>query len=336
MSKTTAINKYHLELLFPILLLSVLLAIASPHFATLQNINNVGNQIAINIIIGLGMTILISSNGIDLSVGSNVALTGVFVAQFFQNGMNDPVSVVFGVIIGLTAGALVGLLNGAIVAYLKVPPFICTLGTQIALRGLALVFSGGRPIMGMPDEFLRIFAGFTFGIPRPVITAFVVIIITAFLFNKTTFGRRILAIGGNERCVKICGTNVEFIKLKAYCLMGALAGLAGIVLASTMATAEPLSGQWYELDAIAVVVMGGTSLKGGKGTIVGTILGALFLGLVRNGLNLLKIHANYHTMIVGLLILLSIILTSDFLSKLLDSGLIRLKTNKVKEGEKYA
>jgi ribose/xylose/arabinose/galactoside ABC-type transport system permease subunit len=298
-------------LLFPIAVIGIGLTMASPHFMSIQNFVNVGNQIAINVIIALGMTILITGGGIDLSVGSNVALTGIVVAQYFHMAGPGNSSILVAILIGLAVGGAIGLVNGMIISLLDVPPFICTLGTMTAIRGFAFVASDGRPIMGMPKEFLNVFYGFVAGIPKPVITAAAVAILAAFIFNRTTFGRKVKAIGGNERCVRICGIDVVGMKILLYGLVGALSAMAGLVLTTTMATADPLAGNWYELDAIAVVVMGGTLLNGGKGTIVGTLLGAVLLGLVRNGLNLLSIQATYHTLVVGLLILFSVILSSE-------------------------
>ena len=306
-----AVSRFHLELLFPIIVIASGLSVASPHFLNLQNFVNIGNQIAINVIIALGMTLLITGGGIDLSVGSNVALTGVIVAQFFQMGAHGAGSVLLAILLGLGVGVAIGVVNGLIISLLEVPPFICTLGTMTTLRGLALIASNGRPIMGMPDRFLNVFYGFAAGIPKPVITALLLSILVAFIFNKTTFGRKTKAIGGNERCVRVCGINIVGMKILMYGLVGGLAGMAGLVLTTTMATAEPLAGTWYELEAIAVVVMGGTLLEGGKGTILGTLFGALLLGLVRNGLNLLRVHATYHTLVVGLLILFSVVISSD-------------------------
>ncbi len=311
MQKRISLSRFHLELLFPIVVVVVGLTIASPHFMSFQNFVNVGNQIAINVIIALGMTLLVTGGGIDLSVGSNVALTGVIVAQFFQAGGQGAGAVFLAILIGLGVGVTIGGINGLIVSLLDVPPFICTLGTMTAIRGVALIASDGRPIMGMPDAFLNVFYGFWGGIPKPVITAVILSILIAFIFNRTTFGRKVKAIGGNERCVRVCGINIVLIKILMYGFVGGLAGMAGLVLTTTMATAEPLAGTWYELEAVAVVVMGGTLLKGGKGTIVGTLLGALLLGLVRNGLNLLSVHATYHTLVVGLLILFSVVISSD-------------------------
>jgi len=244
----------YLGLIFAVLAIGVFLSIASPYFLNVTNFINIGNQIAINIIIATGMTIIICSGGIDLSVGSNVALTGVIVAQYFYVAGSSPLSIFAGVLVGIGIGAAVGLLNGMFVAVLKIPPFITTLGTMGVVRGLALVFSGGRPLMGMPDNFLKLASGFIGGVPKSVIVAAVTALIGAFLLKNTTLGRFAKAMGGNERCVLISGINTKKYKTIIYTLGGVLAAISGIALTSMMATAEPIAGTWYELDAIAVVV----------------------------------------------------------------------------------
>jgi ribose/xylose/arabinose/galactoside ABC-type transport system permease subunit len=290
-----------------ILALSIFLSLVSPYFLNATNFINIGNQIAINVIIATGMTMVICSGGIDLSVGSNVALTGVIVAVYFSVAGSGFFSVLFGIILGIVVGMLIGFMNGMVISLLRVPPFITTLGTMGVVRGLALVFSGGRPLMGMPDNFLSVFSGFVEGIPKPVIVATLIALLGAFLLNKTTLGRYAKALGGNERCVRISGIHAKKYKIILYTFEGALAAISGLALTSMMATAEPIAGNWYELEAIAVVVMGGTSLQGGKGTILGTVLGALLLGITRNGLNLIHVPANYHQLLVGVIILLAVV-----------------------------
>lgn len=286
--------------------ISIFLSLVSPYFLNIKNFINIGNQIAINLLIAVGMTLLICSGGIDLSVGSNVALTGVVSAIFFQNVNTNTITILLGLILGLVTGVMIGLINGVLVSTLKVPPFIATLGTMGVFRGLALIFSGGRPLMGMPDSFLSIFSGFLAGIPKPVIAAIVVSFVGVYLMNKTILGRFIKAIGGNEKCVQVCGVSIEKYKIIIYTLEGGLGAVSGLALTSMMATAEPIAGLWYELEAIAVVVMGGTSLRGGKASILGTVLAALLLGIVRNGLNIMMVPANYHQLLVGVIIFIAI------------------------------
>jgi ribose transport system permease protein len=218
--------------------------------------------------------------------------------------------VILGMFLGLATGTVIGIVNGLIINALGVPPFIATLGTMGVMRGLALIASNGRVLYGMPKGFESTFAGFIGGVPKPVILAIVIAIIGAFILNKTTLGRYAKAIGGNERCVRVCGINIEKRKLTIYAIGGVLASISGLALTSMMNAAEPIAGNFYELDAIAVVVMGGTNLMGGKGTMLGTILGALMLGIVRNGLNIMKVPANYHQLLVGIIILVAVIIGS--------------------------
>jgi ribose/xylose/arabinose/galactoside ABC-type transport system permease subunit len=295
-----------------IAVISIFLTIASPYFLKGTNFINISNTIAINIIIAVGMTLVITSGGIDLSVGSNVALTGIIVATFYlKTGTQSVVGVIAGIIIGLLTGIMIGIINGTIINLLNVPPFIATLGTMGVMRGLALVVSNGRVLYSMPEGFEKTFAGFIGGvIPKPVIVAIVIAIIGGFILNRTTLGRYAKALGGNERCVRVAGIHIEKYKLIIYTIVGALSSISGLALTSMMNAAEPIAGNFYELDAIAVVVMGGTSLMGGRGTMLGTILGALLLGLVRNGLNIMKVPPNFHQLLVGIIILVAVVIGS--------------------------
>ena len=301
------ISGTHAGLIFAILTLSLFLTFASPYFLNINNFINIGNQIAINIIIATGMTLVICSGGIDLSVGSNVALTGVIVALYFYTVEPSSFSILLGILVGIGVGILIGLLNGIFISILKIPPFITTLGTMGVVRGLALVFSGGRPLMGMPDGFLALASGFICGVPKSLIVAVLIAIIGYIILGKTILGRFAKALGGNERCVLLSGVNARKYKIFIYTLGGALAAVSGIALTSMMATAEPIAGTWYELDAIAVVVIGGTNLEGGKGSIPGTLLGALLLGITRNGLNIMGVPANYHQLLVGIIIMIAVV-----------------------------
>lgn len=309
------LTRHNLQLLAPIVLLCVVMTVMSPHFLTGQNMINVSNQIAVNLIIAAGMTLLITSGGIDLSVGSIVGLTSVVAGLYFQEGYGEAFGPYGAIFAALAMGGVVGLLNGFLVAVVGIPAFIATLGTMIAVRGLVFVFSGGRAIMGMDDQFLNVFSGFLVGFPKPVLIALLAAGVAAFVLNQTTIGRLLQGLGGNERCLHAAGIRVRRLKVGAYVVMGILAGLAGLTLTSTMAAAEPFGGNWYELEAIAVVVMGGTLLSGGRGTVMGTVLGALLLGLVSNAINLLGIDANYHTFIVGAMIMTAIILGSPVLAR---------------------
>ena len=292
-----------------ILFFSVLLSVYSPHFLHAANFINISNQIAINIILAVGMTILITSGGIDLSVGANVAITGVLIALYFR-GSETGGNAFTGVLIGLGSGAVIGLVNGMLVTVLKAPPFIATLGTMSVFRGLALVFSGGRPLMGINDTFVGYFSGFVGAVPLQFIIALIIVAAGFIILNHTKIGRYAQAVGGNEKAVRVSGLPVNRIKMALYVLTGVLASVGGMVLTSMMEVAEPIAGNLYELDAVAVVVMGGTLMQGGRGSIIGTLLGAVLLGIVRNGLNIVGVPANYQQLFVGLIIMISVIATS--------------------------
>lgn len=292
--------------IFAILILGIFLSLYSPQFLQASNFINVGNQIAINIIIAVGMTILITSGGIDLSVGANVALTGVLIALYFRSAPDEG-SALLGILIGLGCGVVLGTINGLIVAFLKAPPFITTLGTMGVFRGFALILSGGRPLMGINQNFIQTFSGFWGHFPKQALIALIIAGAGGFVLNRTTLGRIAQAMGGNESTVRISGIPVALYKVVLYALTGVMAALGGMVLTSMMAVAEPIAGQFYELDAVAVVVMGGTMLQGGKGTVLGTLLGAFLLGIIRNGLNIIGVPANYQQLFIGLIIMAAVI-----------------------------
>jgi ribose/xylose/arabinose/galactoside ABC-type transport system permease subunit len=305
---------HHLQLLPVVLIIMVVMTVLSDSFMTSQNMINLANRVSINLIIAAGMTLLITSEGIDLSVGSTVGLSAVGAALYFQNGWDAAFGPYGAIVLGVAVGAMVGLMNGVLVALIGLPAFIATLGTMLAVRGLVFITSSGRTIMGFDQRFIEVFSGFTLGIPRAVIVAALTAAVAAWVLNKTTTGRLLQGLGGNERCLYTAGIRVKRLKLGSYVMMGMLAGLAGLTLAASMSAAEPFAGSWYELDAIAVVVMGGTALTGGRGTLMGTTLGAILLGLVANSIILLGISAYYQTFVVGLMILIAIVMGSPVLT----------------------
>jgi ribose/xylose/arabinose/galactoside ABC-type transport system permease subunit len=292
--------------LIGIVVFFIALSIFSPVFLSMNNFINIFNQITVNVIIAAGITLLIISGGIDLSVGSILALCGIFTANYFRSAPGGG-SVLIGILIGVVVGLGCGLFNGLIIAYLHIPPFIATLGTMSIFRGMALVFSGGRPLMDLNERYINLFTGFIGPIPKQFVLAIIISLFLYFLLERTRIGRVAFALGGNERCVMISGISVKTFKLLFYGMSGLLAAIGGMVLTSMIAAAEPIAGINYEMDAIAVVVMGGTSMEGGKGNILGTIFGALLLGIVRNGLNLLGVDANYQQLFIGLIIMIAII-----------------------------
>lgn len=289
-----------------LLLIITVISIMSPNFLTINNIFNVLRQVSINALIAFGMTFVILTGGIDLSVGSILALTGAVTAGFLASGM-DPI---LAMSLGLLLGAVLGAINGIIIAKGKVAPFIATLATMTIYRGLTLVYTEGKPISGLGDSlsFQLLGKGYFFGIPVPIVTMILSFGLLYFILKKTTFGRRVYAVGGNEEASKLSGISVDRIKIYVYSLTGALAALAALILTSRLNSAQPTAGTMFELDAIAAVVLGGTSLTGGRGWIVGTVIGALIIGVLNNGLNLIGVSSFFQQVVKGAVILVAVLL----------------------------
>lgn len=266
----------------------VVLAIATDSFLTTNNLSNVVRQNAFPAIIAAGMTFVILTGGIDLSVGSVVALAGVLCADAIVHGWGLPAAI----LLGIGVGVLVGLINGLVVTRIGVPPFIVTLATMLVVRGVAFKYTDARTIAGLPQAFAAI--------SQTTIMAAVMVVVYAgawVLLMRTPFGRHVYALGGNRDAAWLAGVRVVRVLLAAYVICGAGAGLAGVLVASRLSAGYPRAGELYELDAIAAVVVGGTSLYGGRGSIWGTIAGAFFIGILNNGLNLYNVSA-YDQMIV--------------------------------------
>lgn len=278
-------------------------SLLSREFFTVSNLTAVALQSSINAIIAIGMTLVIISAGIDLSVGSIAGLASVVAATVMQG---------HGVIMGLAAGAVValvaGAINGTLIARVGLAPFIVTLGTLTLYRGAALVFTNGQPIYGISETFRSIFAGSVGPIPTPVIFAIAVALIVDFLLRRTTFGEHVIAIGGNEEAARLCGVAVDRVKATVYVIAGGLAALAGFILVARIGAAEPIGGTGYELDAIAATVIGGTSLFGGVGTVGGTLVGALILGGLRDGLTLLNVQSFWQQVASGIVIIIAVLI----------------------------
>ena len=285
-------------LLLVILFVGLALSLLTDTFLSVANFTNVARQISINGILAVGVTFVLLTGGVDLSLGSVVALSGVACATFAHPGDH---SVFVPIAVGLLTGAACGLVNGTLVTLGGVAPFIVTLGMMTIARGLALIFSGGRPVADMSNE-LTALAGDLFGIPIPMLCFAGVAAAAWFFLTNFRLGRHIYAVGGNENAARAAGVPVEQVKLFAYGLCGLLAGLAGVVLAARITTGQPNAGQAYELDAIAAVVIGGTSLAGGVGTITGTLLGVLLIGVINNGLDLMGVSSYYQAVIKGVII----------------------------------
>nr|WP_147195115.1 MULTISPECIES: ribose ABC transporter permease [Rummeliibacillus] len=292
--------------LLGLLLIIIIISFMSPSFLTATNIFNVLRQVSISALIAFGMTFVILTGGIDLSVGSTLALTGAISAGLLAGGMNP----LLAMLIGLLLGALLGAINGVIIAKGKVAPFIATLATMTIFRGLTLVYTDGKPVSGLGDsQAFQLFGkGYLFGIPVPVVTMIVAFIVLYFILKQTTFGRRVYAIGGNEEASRLSGINVDRITIAVYALTGMLAALSALILTSRLNSAQPTAGQSYELDAIAAVVLGGTSLTGGRGWIFGTLVGALIIGVLNNGLNLIGVSSFFQQVVKGIVILIAVLL----------------------------
>ncbi len=280
-------------------LLVAALSLARPNFLNLANLVNLVRQISINGILAVGVTYVLLTGGVDLSLGSVVALSGVAAACFAHPG---EFPAVVPVALGSLAGAACGAANGLVVARGRVAPFIVTLGMMTAARGMALLVSGGRPVSNLAAGFTHIGSGNIAGVPEPILIFFFVALLSRVLLTNMRFGRYVYAVGGNENAALASGVPVRSVKMAAYTLCGALAGLAGVVLASRITTGQPNAGIGYELDAIAAVVIGGTSLNGGVGGVGGTILGALLMGVINNGLDLLNVSSYYQQVVKGLII----------------------------------
>ncbi len=293
--------------LIALLFLVVVVSFLNPNFFTVDNLLNILRQTSVNAIIAVGMTLVILTAGIDLSVGSVLALCGAFAATLVA--MEVPVLIA--VPTALLAGATLGAISGIIIAKGKVQAFIATLVTMTLLRGVTMVYTDGRPIStgftDTSDTFAWFGTGYALGIPVPVWLMVVVFTGAWYLLNHTRFGRYVYAVGGNESATRLSGINVDRVKIGVYAICGLLAALAGIIVTSRLSSAQPTAGMGYELDAIAAVVLGGTSLMGGKGRIMGTLIGALIIGFLNNALNLLDVSSYYQMIAKAVVILLAVL-----------------------------
>ncbi|MFN8455188.1 MAG: ABC transporter permease [Anaerolineae bacterium] len=295
----------NMGVLFALLFFVAIFAILSPRFLTIDNFINVSRQISANVIIGCALTFIIITAGIDLSVGSLVALSGVLLAGLMWNYYVPwPIAI----LITLVVLGLFGMLNGLAVAKQGLNPLIVTLATMTALRGIALSYSGGEPIFIEDPVILALGNGYVGPIPIPVIIAVVVMVVTHIVLTRTQLGRYVYAVGGNEEAARISGINVDRVKLFVYSMSGVLSALAGIIIAGRLYSGNPTAGQGTELDVIAAVVIGGTSLFGGVGSIGGTLLGAFIVGIISNGLTILNVPFYYQLMAKGLVIYVAIVI----------------------------
>lgn len=282
----------------------ILMSFLSPVFLTPQNLLNVGLQTAVNAILAVGLTFVILTAGIDLSVGSILAFAGVVMASALKSG----VPVWTGVLVALAVGGACGLVNGLLITKGNLPPFISTLGMMSVARGLALVYTGGRPISAFEESFRFLGGGSIVGIPTPIIIVIIVYVVAYVVLNHMKLGRYTYAIGGNVEAAKLSGINVKKYLTYVYVISGVMAGLASVILTARLNSAQPIAGISYELDAIAAVVIGGTSLMGGQGNIIGSLIGALIMGVLRNGLNLLNVSAYMQQVAIGSIIIIAVLI----------------------------
>lgn len=300
-SLTRNLSKYAIYLVF--VLVCIVLAIVEPAFVSGTNIINVLRQISITGYIAVGMLMVIITGGIDLSAGVLVGLCAAIGADFAHPGQ----PAILGVLVGLGIGAFCGAVSGSLVAFLKLPAFIATLGTKLVINGAALIYTDGHPTTNLSESFLQIGGGSLLGIPIPVIILAVCLIIGAFILNFTKFGRYIYAIGGNKIAAQLAGVNVKLTEFMVYVICGICSGLSGVVLASRVSAGSPVAGLNYEMDAITIVVIGGCSLSGGSGSIVGAIAGMLLIGVITNGMNLLNVSSYWQLAVKGVIIVLAVI-----------------------------
>lgn len=289
------------------IVLVIILMILSPNaFAKPRNLINVVKQASINGVLACGMMFVIIAGGIDLSAGSVVALSGVVAAYLAQM---QGIPIILPILGALGTGALIGLINGFGAAYAELPPFIITLATMSIVRGAALILSGGSPVFGLQEQFEGI-AGISIAnvIPILVLYFLLIAVFSGFILNKTVFGRHVYAIGGNSITAKVSGINVKSMLLRVYIICGVFSGIAGLLIASRTMQGSPTVGVGYEMDAIAAVVIGGVSMSGGSGKWYGTIIGALLLALISNGLDILGVSSNFQQIIKGIIIAVAVYL----------------------------
>jgi ribose transport system permease protein len=291
--------------LIGLFVLGIILTIASPYFLSLSNLANVTRQLAVLLIVSTGMTFVIITAGIDLSVGSVLALSGVVMGTIIAN---FEMGIPLGIVGALVAGALLGLLNGFLISVADIPPFIVTLGMYSAARGMALVITDGLSISIRIPEFRQIAEGVVLGFPVPLLVAAVFVILGVYVLGETIVGRYTYAMGGNEEATRLSGIPVARYKTIVYAISGLCAGAGSVVWAARIGSAQPIAGTYLELDAIAAVVIGGTSLAGGRGTVIGTVIGCFIIGVIRNGLNLLNVNAFYQMVAIGSVIVLAVFL----------------------------
>ena len=290
---------------FALVILIITLSLLSNTFFTTANALNVLRQISINCVIALGMTFVIITGGIDLSVSSTIALCGIAAASFAHPGEYP---LIIPILVAVIIGSTIGCLNGFIISKSGIAPFIVTLGMTSIVRGSAMLYTNGRPVINLSDQFKYIGQGLFGGVPIPIFILLFLVVCTAVILHKSKYGRYVFAVGGNEMAAKASGINVSGVKMGVYIITGTCAGIAGLILSSRTNSATPNAALGYELDAIAACVIGGSSLSGGRGIIIGTVVGALIIGVVNNGLDLLNVSSYLQQVIKGVIIITSVLI----------------------------
>lgn len=299
--------------LLGLLLMVVIFSVSAEGFFSIDNFWLVLTQISVNMCISVGMTLVILTGGIDLSVGSILALSGAVMAGLLKNGLELPAfnlfigfTVLGAVLIGLFVGSFLGLFNGLMITALRIPPFVVTLAMMTIARGLTQLWTGGAAITGLGETFGYVGTARFAGVPVRVWTCVVIVGFVILVLKKTRFGRYVYAVGGNERAARLSGLNVNRIKLRVYTIAGVLSAVGGLIVTSKLDSATPIAGDGYELDSIAAVVIGGTSLSGGKGSVLGTVVGTLIIGVLNSGLIILRVAPFWQKVIKGCVILLAV------------------------------
>lgn len=291
-------------LLFVALFIIILMSFLSPVFLTSQNITNILRQISLNGILSVGMTFVILTGGIDLSVGSVVGITGVIVGSLLQNGTNWLVACLAALVLSVICGAI----NGWLIAYVGFQPFIATLSTMTIGRGFALAYSNGKPYTISDPTFIKIGQGYLGSIPIPIILLVIFCAIGLIILMMTTFGRYVFAIGGNKSAARLSGVRTRRVELFVFVISSVCAWMVGLILAARISSGQPTAGESYEMDAIAATAIGGTSMSGGIGSLTGTIIGFIIIGLLSNSMNLMNINSFYQQIVKGLLIIIAVFL----------------------------
>jgi ribose transport system permease protein len=314
-SLTKYSNLARFQSLIALFMMCLVLALTADNFMTADNFWNVLRQISVNVCISVGMTLVILTAGIDLSVGSVLALCGAITAGLLKHGISVPSAnlfigfTVFGVVVtGVLCGGALGFINGFAISRFNIPSFVATLAMLTMARGFTMLWTGGHPITGLDDTFGFLGTGWFLGIPMPVWISGIIVFAAVIVTSKTRFGRYIYAIGGNENAARLSGIPVTKIKRWVYVVAGMLAAIGGVLVTARLDSAQPNAGISYELDAIAAVVIGGTSLSGGRGSIFGTVLGAMIIGVLNNGLVLLDVSPFWQQVVKGLVILIAVII----------------------------